>query len=155
MNKQCKRCGLVKDLQSYYTNRANKDGLHSWCRPCVKEYNRKRYEANPRTPEQAEQIKNRMRLWRYGLTKEKYDSLMAEQNNACAVCKIPFSNEVKPNVDHDHKCCVGNRTCGLCVRGLLCSGCNAFAGMIETRFSTHAEMFSYLYLHHNSRWGSM
>src|ERR1039458_8636207 len=37
---------------------------------------------------------------RYGLTKEQYDDLLLKQNNACAICKAPFTDT--PCVDHDH-----------------------------------------------------
>lgn len=28
------------------------------------------------------------------------------------------------HVDHDHNCCSGQRTCGKCVRGIICNRCN-------------------------------
>lgn len=34
-------------------------------------------------------------------------------------------------VDHDHQCCPGTNSCGLCVRGLICESCNLAAGMIQ------------------------
>jgi hypothetical protein len=34
-------------------------------------------------------------------------------------------------VDHDHQCCPGGNSCGLCVRGLVCESCNLAAGMIQ------------------------
>jgi|SRR5580704_3199358 hypothetical protein len=34
-------------------------------------------------------------------------------------------------VDHDHKCCPGKRSCGKCVRGLLCMACNKAIRQVE------------------------
>src|SRR5208337_1476645 len=77
------------------------------------------------------QIKNRERKkayhrqWVYGITQEEYDALFAKQNGRCAVC-----NEILAmvHVDHDHQCCAGERSCGECVRGLLCADCNRGLG---------------------------
>ena len=34
-------------------------------------------------------------------------------------------------VDHDHTCCpAGSHSCGRCIRGLICRGCNSAAGML-------------------------
>lgn len=58
----------------------------------------------------------------YNLTWEDYNALLKAQNNACAICKRAFDKT--PHVDHDHACCPGHRSCGSCVRGLLCDLCN-------------------------------
>lgn len=71
------------------------------------------------------------RLWRYGLTPEAYAALLAVQDGLCAICR---TNDPKGarislwNVDHDHSCCPGTKSCGECIRGLLCGPCNRAIG---------------------------
>lgn len=64
-------------------------------------------------------------LWRYNLTDEQYAVMLDLQGDACAICRRPFAGlDRSPDVDHDHRCCAGNWSCGTCVRGLLCRSCN-------------------------------
>ena len=66
-------------------------------------------------------VARRRKLWgSYRLTQEDYDRLLEEQSGLCAICL-----ETGPlQVDHDHSCCPGEKSCGDCVRGLLCRRCN-------------------------------
>jgi len=68
-------------------------------------------------------------LLRYGVTVEQYDALLAAQGGGCAICgsKDPRGRG-RFHVDHDHSCCPGQKSCGQCVRGLLCGGCNPGLG---------------------------
>ncbi len=70
----------------------------------------------------------------YNLSSDRYSELKAA---GCSLCGNPFSKnplrkEEMPNVDHDHRCCVARKSCGKCVRGLLCRVCNQqFIAAIE------------------------
>ena len=74
---------------------------------------------------------------RYGLSSEQYAVLFSKQNGVCAVCFRPETAKQKTgkiqrlSVDHNHKCCPGKRSCGKCVRGLLCSQCNIALGYLD------------------------
>ena len=83
---------------------------------------------------------------RYGVTEEKYQELLTTQDNSCAVCKASF-DEVKPCIDHDHNCCPGSKSCGKCVRGILCPSCLTLASLMETKFKYSNDLFNYLYMH--------
>lgn len=48
-------------------------------------------------------------------------------------------------VDHDHSCCpAGQRSCGKCVRGLICRGCNAAAGQLYDNPNAARSLAAYL-----------
>ena len=71
----------------------------------------------------------------FNRTPEWYEETLASQGGHCALCPaIPEGRRFQ--VDHDHKCCPtdkksNRRTCGKCVRGLLCEGCNTELGSLE------------------------
>jgi hypothetical protein len=56
----------------------------------------------------------------YGLTPSEYIKM---SKNGCNICGDKGTVQTL-NIDHDHKCCAGKRSCGECVRGVLCSRCN-------------------------------
>jgi hypothetical protein len=66
-----------------------------------------------------------------GHTIESFDALLAEQDNKCAICRLPPNGERKMAIDHDHKCCGKGRACIKCVRGLLCAPCNTALHKLE------------------------
>ncbi len=74
-------------------------------------------------------------LWNdFKLTPEAYADLLQTQGGTCAICKQMPDSVL--HVDHDHTCCPAKKkTCGRCVRGLLCGPCNYglgnFADSIE------------------------
>jgi Recombination endonuclease VII len=73
---------------------------------------------------------------RYGMTPEKYDKQLREQNYHCALCAEKEGDAGRRlHIDHNHACCsVGppkGRTCGECNRGLLCGTCNRALAALE------------------------
>jgi hypothetical protein len=67
----------------------------------------------------------------YNLTATDYDALLAYQDGACAICQRATGKTRRLSVDHDHACCNGPRSCGRCVRGLLCKPCNRMLGHLR------------------------
>jgi hypothetical protein len=98
-----------------------------YCKVCRRDALRK-WNNNHR-----EHVNDRHMKFLYGVSKEKYDAMELAQNGVCAICKKPESRTLngkvlRLSVDHDHNCCPTKRTCGKCVRGLLCSKCNFILG---------------------------
>ena len=70
---------------------------------------------------------------RYGMSLETYSAMMEAQGGLCAICGKAETarRHQRLSVDHDHTCCPSGKTCGRCVRGLLCHHCNATLGHLE------------------------
>ena len=67
-------------------------------------------------------------IYRYGISMEEYLALLEEQNRVCAICERSPEEVGVLAVDHDHKCCPTAKTCGKCIRKLLCTDCNISIG---------------------------
>lgn len=71
--------------------------------------------------------------WRFSLPTEKYLDLIGDGS-----CQNPGCTQTgNLHIDHDHSCCPrgrfkrGKHSCGSCVRGALCMGCNTSLGMLQ------------------------
>lgn len=106
----------------------------------MREYTRKNKE-KLRAKNQAWYVRTRAtrsiyeRARAHGITLEQYNSLIEKQKGLCAACKqIPAPTKFCKtgfNIDHDHACCPGPKSCGKCIRGLLCSACNNGLGCFK------------------------
>lgn len=67
----------------------------------------------------------------YNISMERYASMLMEQDGGCALCGGVNASGRELAVDHDHACCAGPKSCGRCVRALLCSGCNFGIGSLR------------------------
>lgn len=108
------------------------------CKTCYKtEAGKRRYHARKK-----EMGLLRWRLYRkkgqlkriYGLTLDVFQEKLQSQNFKC-ICGKEFNKtgakRDAPHVDHDHKCCSSVKSCGKCVRGILCFRCNSVLGFLE------------------------
>jgi recombination endonuclease VII len=125
----CAHCHNTFPVSEYTTSPRHKYGLYPWCKQCRSNVARARYYSDP-------EFHRERASWgalksRYGLTRETYQELAASQGNVCAICRSPGSQvgRVPLTVDHDHACCPGARSCGRCIRGLLCNRCNRLLGI--------------------------
>lgn len=135
-DKRCPQCEEVKDTSMFYRNRSYTDGCSSYCKVCQ----------NKRTAEYAR--KNRSKIadkdyqlrQRYGITRSKYDEMLASQRGLCAICGndgCPTGRRM--SVDHDHD--TGQ------VRGLLCSNCNTGIGKLGDSVERLQSAIEYLKKH--------
>lgn len=85
-------------------------------------------------------VKRKRKLRYYNLTLEDYDRMFNQQNGVCGICSYKPKEYEDLCIDHDHKCCPltkgYHKSCGKCVRGLLCHGCNMRLGQMESEFFT-------------------
>ncbi|RKS73395.1 recombination endonuclease VII [Actinomadura pelletieri DSM 43383] len=111
--KYCARCRATKPIEAFGSNRSEKSGLATYCRPC---HNRAIEEIRNRNHGST---RNYLLKLRYGVTEEQVDQMIAEQGGVCVIC---LRADAK-HVDHDH-------LTGL-VRRVLCFKCNGGLGQFR------------------------
>ena len=83
-------------------------------------------------------------LKKYNLTRDQYVDLEKSQNGVCKICGNTEPHKKRLSIDHDHKCCPGEGSCGQCIRGLLCSHCNRALGSVKDNIDILQSMIEYL-----------
>lgn len=114
-------------------DRRRRNGLSSWCKNCRSDSARQWVSKNTgrirkHKPVDKEILRNQTLQYRYGITKDDYDSMLASQDYKCAICHKD-SNSMTYHLFVDH-CHATNK-----VRGLLCSPCNAYLGYTQDSVS--------------------
>lgn len=80
----------------------------------------------------------------FNMTLEGFSKLFAKQHKCCAGCGSKHHRGNGWNIDHDHACCPGKKSCGKCIRGILCAQCNKALGMLRDNVKTLLRLARYL-----------
>lgn len=140
-------------MSEFYSNKSRPDGLANECKHCAalrradkiterSEYDADRYAANrdelraykrQYQKDNAYSVKVYWLRKNYNLSIEGYEEILRRQKYKCAVdgCGVTAFSETL-SVDHDHVCCPEKgKSCGSCIRGLLCANCNRALGLLR------------------------
>jgi len=88
--------------------------------------------------------KNKRLVIQYRITLKDYEDMYESQKGLCLICLLPFDVLA---IDHDHSCCPGNKSCGKCIRGLLCHFCNTSLGGFKDNIENLKRAIQYLEKH--------
>lgn len=100
--KLCPKCKLWLDHIEFKPRLRTSSGLHSYCNVC----------------DSARKHNIDRRIWL---------EILKRQNNKCA---MPGCDKIPDAIDHNHKCCpLSKKSCGKCIRGLLCTRHNFSLGL--------------------------
>lgn len=78
---------------------------------------------------------------KYNLTVEEYEAMLKNQGGLCAICKTKNKKMV---IDHDHSCCPQQKSCGKCIRGIICDQCNNGLGRFNDNIGIMRYAIEYL-----------
>lgn len=159
MLKTCTACGSVLEASADNFYQLRKNGqfvrFHGKCKKCHNEDVKRWQKAHPEhyesyqkgwvkahkaaNPEIWKARQHQQDVRKMGKTVEWYAQKLEEQGGVCAICRRPETEKHHRSkqvqrlcVDHDHRCCPGSeKSCGRCVRGLLCTKCNRVISLIE------------------------
>lgn len=136
--RMCTRCDVEKELteENFKRRETYAEGFHTWCVVCYRKYNAD-YQKNDRNarPEfyKAREFAREMKA--YGTTVEWYRDKLIEQCGVCVICNHLSHHHgtlQRLQVDHSHACCnIKTKSCGKCLRGLLCADCNIRLAPVE------------------------
>lgn len=142
---KCTKCLVDKPVESFSVA-PTKLGRKRQCKSCVAQYMKQYYTQRPDqySKHKGYVAKNdktyKKAYYRHGLTDEKFSAMLARYDGKCWACQERDAS----TIDHDHKCCNTAFSCGDCVRGLLCVGCNSALGHVNDNVVRLQRLIKYL-----------
>ena len=124
--KTCTVCKKELPLTDYHKSSVSKDSFSYRCKSCDKKARMKYREEN--SEKFYMNARKRALKFKYGITLEEYEKVLAEQKGLCACCGVDKNATGGSReywnfaVDHCHE--TGE------IRGLLCNACNRGIGLL-------------------------
>lgn len=137
--KECARCRRWVPEEGFGFSSKSFDGLRGECKECRKAVYKVK---NPTTPK--EHVPTAKSLSNHGKDRGWFETTFNGQGRKCAICESPTPTKKGWSLDHDHSCCPGGKSCGECVRGILCSNCNTSLGLMKENIEALTKMIDYL-----------
>jgi hypothetical protein len=134
--KFCKVCFINQPIENFTSNKQNADNLHTSCKKCLSSYRK----IQRSTPSQKEKNKLYAIRSKYNLSSEEYYEIISRGCDSCG-------SSVGIAIDHDHLCCPATKTCGKCIRGVLCRRCNTAEGIFKTNPQSIYGLIEYMKKH--------
>jgi Recombination endonuclease VII len=153
--KKCSgKCKKILPIDSFYKCRSGRDGRDSRCKECAKNWQKETHSRNRGIFLNGAR-RNHVKKT-YNITQEDYLRKSEKQNHVCMICGLPETCVTHGTlshlcIDHDHSCCPGNKSCGNCVRDLICRRCNAILGRVNDDIELLEKVIQYLRRHASGR----
>lgn len=144
LTKICTGCQEEKPYSLFYRGQRGIGGRRSKCKQCDNE--RTKVWASKLTKEKHRQYNLHSQ---YKMTIDDFNLMRKQQSYRCAICDR-HEDEIKGvlGVDHDHRCCpTGGKSCGSCIRALLCNDCNTGLGKFGDDISILKRAIEYISSH--------
>jgi len=156
--KTCKGCDCTLPITDFYTNGVSSRGTQKYGQLCKKCDNVKRHKKRKENPTEHRLLYYEMmksvnstperlelrRVKRYGITLQRLEEMIVEQDNKCYLCGKDGSENLpyqKLAIDHCHKT---NK-----VRKLLCTNCNVLLGTLKDDVDFLQKLIDYINLFKN------
>lgn len=148
------RCKKILSVDDFYKSKGTYDGRDTRCKDCAKAWQKETHDRN-RGAFLNGARRNHVKKT-YNITQDDYLKKSEKQNHVCMICGLPETCKIRGTlshlcIDHDHMCCLGNKSCGKCVRDLICRRCNTILGRANDDIALLEKAIQYLRRHASGR----